>query len=622
MRKKAGRETEGIKNMADEVALLVAVNAKYIHSNAAVYSLKANAGAYAEHVGIAEYTVNHLREEILQGIYRRSPEVVAFSCYIWNIRYVLDIAADLRKILPDALIVLGGPEVSYDAPRILERYPFVDLVMVGEGEATFREFLENYMGEGGSFSCIDGVCLRSGDELVLTPPRQAVEMDSLVFPYRNVKGLENRIIYYETMRGCPFSCSYCLSSIEKGVRMRSLPKVFDEIQFFLDHRVKQVKFVDRTFNCSHEHAYQIWEYIWKNDNGVTNFHFEISGDLLAEEDFELFQEFRPGLIQLEIGVQSTNRMVIKEIRRRTDLSRLAYNVSRIRKAGNIHRHLDLIAGLPYEDIDSFGRSFNEVYAMAPDQLQLGFLKVLKGSYMEEQADGYGIEYAECPPYEVLSTRWLSYDDIIILKQVEEMVEIYYNSFQFQAAMALLEQCHANAFEMFADMGKYYDVNGYFDMKHSRVARYEILWEYVRKYFPERENEFRQALTYDLYLRDYVKSPPSFVRQRSREYVEWVHAFLEKEAAQPELLCGYDGYTAKQLFHMVYVDEFTLDPELLLEQKKISTCRPRTYVFDYRKRNPLNHNACTQAIMCGLPAESGAGGGQGKLSVEARSVLPP
>lgn len=606
----------GIKNMADEMdvaqdgrkVLLTAINAKYIHSNLAVYALKANAGAYAEHVEIVEYTVNHLREEILQGIYRRSPKVVAFSCYIWNIRYVLDLAADLRKILPGVLIVLGGPEVSYDAPRVLEHYPFVDLVMVGEGEVTFREFLESYMGNGVSFSCIRGLCLRSGGKPVLTPPRQAAEMDSLVFPYRNVQGLENRIVYYETMRGCPFSCSYCLSSIEKGVRMRSRPKVYEEIQFFLDHKVKQVKFVDRTFNCNHGHAYRIWEYIWKHDNGVTNFHFEISGDLLTDEDFALFQEFRPGLIQLEIGVQSTNSTVIREIRRKTDLSRLACNVSKIQRGGNIHQHLDLIAGLPYEDMASFRRSFNEVYAMAPDQLQLGFLKILKGSYMEEQKERYGIEYAGCPPYEVLSTRWLSYDDIIILKQVEEMVEIYYNSFQFQAAIALLEQCHENVFEMFEDLGKYYDVNGYFDMKHSRLARYEILWEYVRKHFPEKENEFRQALTYDLYVRDYVKSPPAFVRRRNKAYMEWVHAFLEKEAAQPELLCGYDGYTAKQLFHMVYVDEFTLDMELLLEQKKIRTCRPRTYVFDYRKRNPLNHNACTHVIMCGFPAESGEDGG--------------
>lgn len=604
---------------AREEVLLTAINAKYIHSNPAVYSLKANAGAYAGHVGIAEYTINHLREEILQGLYRHSPEVAAFSCYIWNIRYVLDIAADLRKILPDVLIVLGGPEVSYDAPRVLEQYPFVDLVMVGEGENTFREFLECYFGGGRDFSHIHGLCLRDGERSVLTLPRQAAEMDSFVFPYQNVVGLENRIIYYETMRGCPFSCSYCLSSIEKGVRVRSLPKVFEEIRFFLDHKVKQVKFVDRTFNCNHEHAYRIWEYIWQNDNGVTNFHFEISGDLLREEDFSLLKKFRPGLIQLEIGVQSTNRTVIQEIRRKTDFSRLACSVSKIRKEGNIHQHLDLIAGLPYEDITSFCRSFNEVYGMAPDQLQLGFLKILKGSYMEEKRESYGMEYADCPPYEVLSTRWLSYDDIILLKQVEEMVEIYYNSFQFQTSIALLEQCHENAFEMFADLGKYYDLNGYFGMKHSRTARYEILWEYVRNCFPEREREFRQALTYDLYLRDYVKNPPSFVRQRSKAYVEWVHAFLEKEAAKPEILCGYDGFAAKQLFHMVYVDEFTLDMELLLGQKKVRTCDPRTYVFDYRNRDPLNHNARTHVIMCGRFVGSGAGGRQGQLSGEARSV---
>lgn len=580
--------------MNGEKVLLTAINAKYIHSNLAVYSLKANAGEHADQVGIAEYTINHRREEILQAIYRRSPEVVGFSCYIWNIRYVLDIAADLKAILPEVMIVLGGPEVSYDAPRVLEQNAFVDMIMVGEGERTFRSFLECYLNgdaDGGkSYGNIPGLCLRTGGKIRTTVQAPAVDMDDLVFPYRTTGGMDNRIFYYETMRGCPFSCSYCLSSIEKGVRFRSLPRVYEEIQFFLDHRVRQVKFVDRTFNCNHGHAYKIWEYIWKNDNGTTNFHFEIGGDLLREEDFVLFEKFRPGLVQFEIGIQSTNHKTIQEIKRRMDLPLLAKNLSRVRQTKRIHQHVDLIAGLPYEDLASFRRSFNEVYAMAPDQLQLGFLKILKGSYMEEKKAEYAIEHGNQPPYEVLATRWLPFDDILLLKRVEEMVEIYYNSFQFQATMALLGQCHDDAFTMFERLGTYYDKNGYFEWKHSRISRYEILWDYINTYFAEWEEEFRQTLTYDLYLRDYVKNPPSFVRKRKPEYVEAVRSFLDGQAKKPDKLVGYDGFTSKQLFHMVYVDEFVLDLEYLLERNEIRKVPPYSLAFDYRRRNPLNNSA--------------------------------
>lgn len=597
--------------------LLTAINAKYIHSNLAVYSLKANAGSYAGQVEIAEYTINHRKEEILQGIYGHAPDVVGFSCYIWNIEYVLGVAADLRSILPDTVIVLGGPEVSYDASKVLEENPFVDGIMVGEGEVTFREFLERYFSECDfsqkevserdlpehavsdhaaetvrmdRFRDIPGMCLRCPDGIQMTPPREPLDMDELAFPYAGAQGMENRIIYYETMRGCPFSCSYCLSSIEKGVRMRSMPQVLSEIRFFLDRGVKQVKFVDRTFNCHHEHAYQIWEYIGKHDNGTTNFHFEIGGDLLREEDFALFRTFRPGLVQFEIGVQSTNPDTIRAIRRHMDIGKLAENLEKVRETRNIHRHLDLIAGLPCEDYESFRRSFNDVYAMAPDQLQLGFLKILKGSYMEEKKDEYAIKYGNQPPYEVLSTRWMPYDDIRKLKRVEEMVEIYYNSFQFQATMVLLELCHSDAFTMFESLGNYYERMGGFDRKHSRLARYEWLWRYVEESFADRKEEFRQTLTYDLYLREYVKSPPAFVRARGKEYVQLVRSFLDEEEKQPRLLTGYDGFAAKQLFHMVYMDLFTLDMRSLLEEKQIRRIPPCSLVFDYKKRNPLNHSA--------------------------------
>lgn len=572
--------------------LLTAINAKYIHSNPAIYSLRANAGAYEEMVELAEYTINHRPEEILEGIYKREPDVVGFSCYIWNIEYVLYVAENLKKVCPHVMIVLGGPEVSYDAEQVLERYPYVDLVMIGEGEHTFREFLECYM-EGRmdtGLSGVCGLCFRQKEKCVVTPPRMPADMNELRFPYRNVTDMENRIIYYETIRGCPFSCSYCLSSVEKSVRFRQCPTVFEELSFFLENKVRQVKFVDRTFNCDHEHAYQIWNYIYEHDNGITNFHFEIAGDLLREEDFELFRKFRPGLIQFEIGVQSTNAKTIEAIRRRMDLPALKEHTRKVRETGNIHQHLDLIAGLPYEDYESFHQSFNDVYEMKPDQLQLGFLKLLKGSYMQEMQEDYGIQYGSRPPYEVLSTRWLSYADILKLKQVEEMVEVYYNSFQFPATMALLAACCEDAFQMYEKLGRYYEEKGYFGRKHSRLSRYEILWEYVEERYEGLKEEFRQTLTYDLYLRDYVKSPPAFVRKRGEEELASVRAFFDREAADPQILPGYEGYAPRQLFHMVYVDVFTLDFEMLLAEGKLEKQKPYSLVFDYKKRNPLSHSA--------------------------------
>ena len=416
-----------------------------------------------------------------------------------------------------------------------------------------------------------------------------MEMDDLVFPYRDLRGLDNRILYYESIRGCPFSCSYCLSSIEKTVRIKSPEKTERELDFFLQQKVPQVKFVDRTFNCNREYAYRIWKYIGEHDNGITNFHFEIGGDLLREKDFQLLSQFRPGLVQFEIGVQSTNYNTIQAIRRTMDLQVLKRNIARIRKNRNIHQHLDLIAGLPYEDYESFVRSFNDVYAMKPDQLQLGFLKVLSGSYMNEEKEKYEICYSSQPPYEVFSTKWLSYEDVLQLKQVEEMVEVYYNSFQFAASMAYLERFFETPFIMYRQLGTYYKNNGLFARKHSRISRYVILWEFAKQYVPEKEI-FRQILTFDLYLRDYVKNPPSFVKTRNEECKQQVRLFFDKECETPCYLQGYEGYVTKQLYHMLYMDIFTINMDILLKKGVVEKTEPHYLLFDYQKRNPLDHSA--------------------------------
>lgn len=594
--------------------LLVGINAKYIHSNLAIRSLRANAREYAAAVEICEYTINHRREDILASLHEKRPGQIGFSCYLWNIEYVLALACDLKKIMPDLTVFLGGPEVSYRPERLLEAYPWIDRIMVGEGEKTFFEYLKWLAGDlpEKGLEDIAGLVFRGeGNHICRTAPRPAMDMDELVFPYSGLNGLEHAILYYESIRGCPFSCSYCLSSIEKAVRIKNPQKTKKELAFFLENRVPQVKFVDRTFNCNHAYAYEVWEYIGEHDNGVTNFHFEIGGDLLREEDFLLFDTFRPGLVQFEIGVQSTNPQTIQAIRRIMDLQKLRANIERVRRKRNIHIHLDLIAGLPCEDYESFQRSFNDVYGMKPDQLQLGFLKVLDGSRMEEEKEEYDVRHSSWPPYEVLSTRWLSYGDIRQLKGVEEMVEVYYNSFQFSASMAFLVRFFSSPFDMYREMAEYYREKGLFEKKQSRAERYRILWEFSLETCEisgaERE-DFRQMITYDLYSREYVKNPPEFVRGRTEEQKRRIWDFFDRENTGTGYLSGYEGFRTRQLYHMVYIDEFTVDIGEMLRTGQLVHTGPAGLMFDYRKRDPLNHSAkVTQVVIDrrkALPGEHG------------------
>lgn len=623
--------------------LLTAINAKYIHSNPGVYSLKIFAesqGAAAAQgdqnlfedglpcvpekaaltapavagltevakekqgagcsmqVEIAEYTINNQMELILEDIYRRKPDLIGISCYIWNISYALDLVRDIHKVLPDADIWLGGPEVSYDAPELLTREPEVFGVMKGEGEEMFAGLLNCYRTLGctvrslwqnkdsdiqaygipaygipamerenkaGDFwqqmQKVAGLTYRREDGTVCDQPiRPVMDMSRIPFLYPSLDGFENRIVYYESSRGCPFSCSYCLSSIDKSVRFRNVKLVLQELDFFLERKVPQVKFVDRTFNAKKSHAMAIWKHILEHDNGVTNFHFEITADLLDEEELELISRMRPGLIQLEIGVQSTNPDTIRAIRRKMDLDRLRYVVERINAGKNVHQHLDLIAGLPFEDYDSFGRSFNDVYAMEPEQFQLGFLKVLKGSYMHEKVEEYDLKYRGKAPYEVLSTKWLPYSDVLRLKGVEDMVEVYYNSRQFLKTLKLFEQEFGNAFSMYEYMAQYYDENHLTGLNHSRLARYEIFHDLIHQRVGEEKlGAFEDALMCDLYLRENAKSRPAFALAQA-PYKEEIRRLV------PEL---------RTLGTQIHV-EVLRSGEILL--------------FDYREKDRLNHNA--------------------------------
>ena len=566
--------------------ILTAINAKYIHSNLAIYSLKAYAKKYAEHIFLAEYTINQQLDEILMDIYKQKPDVLCFSCYIWNTSYVETLIREIHKILPSLPIWLGGPEVSYDAEEVLRRLPEVTGVVKGEGEETFLELASYYVeGKGEEYLCgIKGISYRKHDgEIEENQWREIMDLSKVPFVYEDMDEFRNKIIYYETSRGCPFSCSYCLSSVDKCLRFRDLKLVKKELQFFLDNEVPQVKFVDRTFNCKHDHALEIWRYIAENDNGITNFHFEISADLLNEEELALLGTMREGLVQLEIGVQSTNPKTIGEIKRTMRFEKVSDAVKRVNAGRNIHQHLDLIAGLPYEDYKSFGKSFNDVYALSPEQLQLGFLKVLKGSYMEEHTEEYGLVYKSLPPYEVLYTKWLPYEDVLKLKRIEEMVEVYYNSGQFSYTLEHLTGEFATPFAFFEQLGEYYEKHAFHMISHSRITRYEILLGFVEKYVSERVDFYRELLVFDLYLRENIKSRPVFAGENTVDK-EWLSGFYEEESKEHKYLRGYEKYDKRQLRKMTHIEKFNYD---VLGN---GTQKDTVILFDYQNRSKLNYQA--------------------------------
>ncbi len=579
--------------------LLVAINAKYIHSNLAIYSLKAYAEKWLEtysgltygqdaEIKLTEYTINQPIPDILMDIYRKKPDILCFSCYIWNMEHTEALVKEIAKLCPHMPIWLGGPEVSYDAVEVLGRLPQVKGIMKGEGEETFAKLCQIYALQG--HPVIDDSCLREVQGISYrdmkcgiqdNPWRQAIELGTVPFVYQNMETFQNKIIYYESSRGCPFSCSYCLSSVDKHLRFRDINLVKQELQFFLDQGVSQVKFVDRTFNCKHDHAIEIWRYIAEHDNGITNFHFEVAADIFNDEEMALLAAMRPGLVQLEIGIQSTNPDTIRAIQRTMDFAKVRNAVEKIRIGGNIHQHLDLIAGLPFEGIDSFAKSFDDVYSLKPEQLQLGFLKVLKGSGMERQKDAYGLVYQSRPPYEVLYTRWLSYEDVIRLKGIEEMVEVYYNSRQFVHTLEELGWKYPSAFTMYDKLNRFYEAYGYGGIKHKRCTRYEILLQYIGEEHPQEQEYFRELLTYDYYLRENAKTRPEFAGEYKISK-EDVRAFYEKEETERKYLPAYGAYDRNQMRKMTHLEYFEL--------------MGKSVLFDYKERNVLSQDARTCEIL--------------------------
>lgn len=562
--------------------LLTAINAKYIHSNLAIYSLRACAGEYKSQIELAEFTINNQKDYILEEIYKRKPDILCFSVYIWNLDYVESVAREFKKICPDTPVWVGGPEVSYEVEDFLTSHPEIDGVMIGEGEETFREVCGYYAGNR-ELDSIQGIAYRDNNGIRVTESRAIMDMSRIPFCYDTMEDFSNRIIYYESSRGCPFSCSYCLSSVDKSLRFRDTELVKKELLFFINQKVPQIKFVDRTFNCNHAHAMEIWRFIKEHDNGVTNFHFEISADLINEEELKLISDMRPGLIQLEIGVQSTNEVTIKEIHRTMKLERLKEVVRAIQSGANVHEHLDLIAGLPYEDYDSFARSFDEIYELKPNQLQLGFLKVLKGSFMYDHAKEYGIIYHDRPPYEVLSTKWISFDDVLRIKKVEEMLEVYYNSGQFEITMKLMDVLYDSAFDFFQRLGDFYEEKGYLAMSHSRIRRCEILLEFMQAELQAKEGERKQgdivkmleeALIFDLYYRENCKSRPGWAVDAAT-FKKMTHRY-----------CARGKLSHVEPFHYRFPDKKQRSIDTLPVREK----EPVWVLFHYDDRDPLDNQA--------------------------------
>lgn len=648
--------------------LLCGINAKYIHSNLAIFSLKAYADRKkipGAEIILKEYTINNYVEDILQDLYEEKADVVIFSCYIWNISFVRELAAELKKVSPDVKIWAGGPEVSYAANKFLMENPAFDLIMQGEGEEVFSELIrltveekcrikdvykqseskkvlsgivekrysierkqavkeekdiedKHFAGEDNVYPTnyidmsklqkLQGIAVRdfSGKaalgnaesnienktKIINTGFATLMDMDTIPFVYEDFHLFEHKILYYETSRGCPFCCSYCLSSVDKTVRFRSLPIVKKELDAFLEAKVPQVKFVDRTFNCNRQRAIDIWSYLVEHDNGITNFHFEISSDLLGEEELELFAKMRPGLIQLEIGVQSTNGETVDAIHRHMDLDKLFHYVDRVHELGNIHQHLDLIAGLPYENYERFGCSFDDLYAHEPDQLQLGFLKVLKGTMMEEEVKKYSILYRNQPPYEVLGTKWLSYDEIILLKGVEELVELYYNSGQYTLTLKYAVPFFESPFRFYEMFSAWYRGKGYHKLNHNRLEKYNILREFLREHIDENEwDTLDEIMLYDMYLRENVKGRPAWAKDTAQYKKEWKALYREQgEKLFPEdVQAGI--YDSKRAANQSHIEVFEINIKKFEQsgqvEKKQVLC-----LFDYSRRNPLNRAART------------------------------
>ncbi len=568
--------------------LLVGVNSKFIHSNLAIYSIYEYCKDYGD-LYIKEYTINNNTYDVLTEIYEEKANVVAFSSYIWNIEFILEVARELKKVSPNTKILLGGPEVSY-GNIYLDKYSFIDYIIQGEGEEAFKSFLLNIDTD---INKVNNLQYRIDDKIIKTPSCKLVDINEIPFIYDSLDvDLKNRIIYYETSRGCPYSCKFCLSSAIEGVRTLNINRVKSDLLYFLNLKVPQVKFVDRTFNFNKKTTYEIWDFLIQNDNGYTNFHFELSADLLTDDLINLIKKARIGLFQFEIGVQSTNTETLNSTNRVNKNSIIFENVKKVSSLKNIHQHLDLIVGLPFEDYNIFRNSFNEVYAMNPEKLQVGFLKLLYGTDLREKSKEHDMVFTEKAPYEILANKWLSFDDIIKLKGIDEMVDIFYNSGKFKLTLKYLTQMFATPFDLYEHLFNYYKENNFNMMLHKKITLYNFMYDFINHLKNANFKTALNLLKFDLYVNDNVKNIPEWI-ESNFDYTEIKNIKAEYQNNEFFINKYYSDYInekgiihKKHLLKMTNIDVFDFDIMEYINSNQIVECK--TIIgFDYKNRDLYN-----------------------------------
>lgn len=476
--------------------LLVSLDSKFIHSNLALRYIK-NYCADSFDIEIKEFTINQKIEYITDEIISAKADLICFSCYIWNIEYINEIVYILKTANPNIKILFGGPEVSYEIKDTMQNNSLIDFIIFGEGEISFKEFL-TVINEGEDLSKVKSLAYRNGNEIVINQSRGInYNLDDLVFPYENDAKYYDKIIYYESSRGCPFRCAFCMSSIDKSVRTFSLERVKRDLSILLNSNARQIKFVDRTFNADYKRAMKIMQFITENNKNNMSIHFEITADIINDEFLDFLKHMPVNMFQFEIGVQSVNEQTLCEINRKTDIDRLVYVVNKIKENKNIHMHLDLIAGLPYEDYDTFKISFNKIHNLYADKLQLGFLKVLKGTKIYETLKEHDIKYSRKAPYEIIKNKYISYEKILKLKNIEELVDRYYNEKYFYNTIIYLVKNYYNniPFNFYEEFSQYWKSNNLYMAMHNRKKLYEIIYNFaINKLILTKE--FMDNLMYD------------------------------------------------------------------------------------------------------------------------------
>ncbi|MDU5109384.1 MAG: B12-binding domain-containing radical SAM protein [Clostridium sp.] len=541
--------------------LLTAINSKFVHSNLAVRYLKAFTKDMDYDCNIREFSINDREEKILEEIIKESPDVVAFSTYIWNIEMIKRLSNLIKLVDENIEILYGGPEVSYDSQNILRELNG-DYIIEGEGEKTYREFVEYKLQER-SLEDIRGLYYKKDNNIFFNGKRPLMNMNEVVFPYEEDENLDNKIVYYESSRGCPFNCSYCLSSTIHGVRFLDIERVKKELSYFIKKEVRLVKFVDRTFNCNHKFTMAIWEFLINQDT-KTQFHFEISADLLKDAELELLRKAPKDRFQFEVGVQTTNDEVLNRINRFVNFSDIKEKVDELLKLRNIKQHLDLIAGLPGEDYNSFKRSFNDVYSINPEEIQLGFLKLLRGASIREEAVAYGMKFSPYPPYEILKTKDLSYEELLKLKKVEEMVDKYYNSQKFNNIINYLVKQFENPFDFYYELGKYFDKKGYFNRNIGNSEYYKVFLDFNMEILKGDKDILNELLRFDYLNFNKKRGIPDFIgRSIKRDEEEEIKDMLRH----------------KYSFKEYYLESFDIDIQTFLKDSIILK-KKDYYLFGY------------------------------------------